>query len=183
MDCPEVCDALEAYIEADLPRPQRSAVRRHLAQCANCRRECEQATQVLASLRSLPAKQCSEGLIRDVLRRTRPQPERRRDLRAWVRPLMRPVWRPALVLAVAACLILVLRPLSPRAPQQQPSYSEAEIRQAQAEAKWALAYVHSVMIRTQSIVKEHVIQGRVVRPIRNSVDTAIERIAQTGGPS
>lgn len=183
MKCEQVQHRLEALIEGDLLKKEREAVTAHLQTCTDCRRQWEQVRVMQGALRSLPTQPCPAHIVQDVLEQTRRAPSGVRDPRSLLRPLLRPAWRVAIGLVLAVTVVLVLRPLFDRAPSDRTMYAEQEVRESLEEAKWALAYVHRVMVRTQVIVQDEVIPNRVVHPIRRSVDKAIEIIEEEGGRS
>ena len=183
MKCRQIQDRLEAFVENDLSEAERKAVEDHLRGCADCHKQWMQAKEVLEALQALPLKECPAHIVREVLKRTRTEPSVMGDLRSFLSPLFRPVWRPVVGLALIVALLLILLPLSNLRTPEPPIYSEQEIRKAQEEIRWTLAYLHRTMTRTQSIIREEVISDRVVRPIRDSMNTAIESIREGGGKS
>ena len=185
MECRHIQDRVEAFVVDDLPEAEKKAVEDHLRTCPDCHRRWVEATEILGALRSLPIKRCPPHLVRDVLKRTQPESSGMDDLRSILHRVLQPAWRPVVGLALTVALVLILRPLPGLRrdvqPPEPPIYAEQEIRKAQEEVKWALAYVHRVMARTQSIVQDEVIPDQVVQPIRDSVHTATESIKEGGG--
>ena len=183
MRCRQIQDRLDAFIENDLSGAERKAVEDHLQVCANCHKQWMQATAISETLQALPLKECPAHVVREVLKRTRTEQSFMDDLRSFLTPLFRPVWRPVVGLALTVALLLILFPFSDLRTPEPPICSEQEIRKAQEEIRWALAYVHRTMVRTQSIIRAEVIPDQVVRPIRDSMNTAIESIKEGGGKS
>lgn len=184
MPCHQVQDRLEAFIEGDLSLAKKKAVQNHLRACPDCHREWVEATELLKAIRSLSSQPCPPRVVRDVMERTSTHPLGISDLRFLLGRLLRPAWRPVLGLALAVALVLILRPLPAFRPDLGPPeptrYSEQDLRKAQGDAQWALAYVHRVMVHTQSIVQDEVIPHQVIHPLRHSVDTAVESIKERG---
>ena len=63
--------------------------------------------------------------------------------------------------------------------QQQESISQAEVEQALAEARWALAYISYVSKETGSSVRSEVLEAHVVRPFRHALDAALNEQSET----
>lgn len=99
---------LTAYLDRELPDLRARQLETHLSGCAGC-----QATVALlrgalaqvAVLAQAPAPEASPALRRAVLSRLDEPPSGWERLRAWVRPQL---WVPALGLAAAAALVVVL---------------------------------------------------------------------------
>jgi len=93
---------LSAYLDRELPPDEETAVRRHLDECARCREDLAQLTQVKAMLAGLPEHPLPEAFW----------PDLRRTLEREASPVARAArfWRirPALALAVAAVVVLLL---------------------------------------------------------------------------
>ena len=181
MECSDIQDRLEAFIEDDLPQAMKRAVEEHVSVCPQCRGQWMAAKEVRETLRTLPSQSCPAHVLDDVLQRTRPASWGVEDLRSILQRLLRPTWRPVAGLALMVALVLMLRPLADVRPPAPGIYTEQEILKAQEEAQWALAYVHRVMVRTQSMVQDDVIPRQVVHPIRNRVHTTLESIKEGGG--
>lgn len=60
--CNSALDALEPYLEGDLPPRQLRKLEGHLADCEDCRQELALARKVLEGLRSLPELPCPPGV-------------------------------------------------------------------------------------------------------------------------
>jgi predicted anti-sigma-YlaC factor YlaD len=82
--CARVRVLLEPYVDGDLAQTDPSlaaAVREHLAGCADCRRQHDQAISVPFRLRALTAPAPRASLVGDVMRAV--APSRRVERRAW----------------------------------------------------------------------------------------------------
>lgn len=82
--CARVRVLLESYVDGELARDDRqlaTALREHLAGCADCRRQHEQAISLPFRLKALAAPAPREQLTADVMRAVAPQREGYR--RAW----------------------------------------------------------------------------------------------------
>jgi predicted anti-sigma-YlaC factor YlaD len=82
--CARVRVLLEPYVDGDLAQDDpslASAVREHLAGCADCRRQHDQATSVPFRLRALTSPMPRTSLVQDVMRTV--APSRRVGQRAW----------------------------------------------------------------------------------------------------
>ena len=82
--CARVRVLLEPYVDGDLAQDDPSlaaAVREHLAGCADCRRQHDQATSVPFRLRALTSPAPRASLVQEVMRAV--APSRRVGRRAW----------------------------------------------------------------------------------------------------
>jgi predicted anti-sigma-YlaC factor YlaD len=82
--CARVRVLLEPYVDGDLAQRDPSlagAVREHLAGCADCRRQHDQATSLPFRLRALTSPAPRASLVGDVMRAV--APSRRVERRAW----------------------------------------------------------------------------------------------------
>ena len=84
LTCARVRVLLEPYVDGDLAQADRAlaaAVREHLAGCADCRRQHDQAVSVPFRLKALTSPRPPESLVADVLRAV--APTRKVNRSAW----------------------------------------------------------------------------------------------------
>jgi anti-sigma factor RsiW len=84
LTCSRVRVLLEAYVDGDLEQTDAgaaSAVRAHLTNCADCRRQHHQAVSLPFRLKALSSPVPAQSLVGDVMRSV--GPARRSDRRAW----------------------------------------------------------------------------------------------------
>lgn len=84
LTCARVRVLLEPYVDGDLAQDDpalATAVREHLATCADCRRQHDQATSVPFRLRALTSPKPPPSLVGDVMRAV--APSRQVQRRAW----------------------------------------------------------------------------------------------------
>jgi hypothetical protein len=108
-------DRLSAYLDGELPAPERVAVEEHLAACVDCERRLEQLAALDAAARALPVV-APAGYFEALPERVRARLQARRGGSAW----RLPVWSWA---AAAALLLVVVTPpllwRAARAPVRQ----------------------------------------------------------------
>ena len=98
-----VRDELGAYVEGDLPLPERSRVDEHLSQCASCREELHELRVTVALLRGMPDPEPPPYLATRVMARIEAGEGRREGLPRWLERLLRPPV--AVVVAAAAATV------------------------------------------------------------------------------
>lgn len=72
LTCARVRVLLESFVDGDLDADQAIAVRRHLAGCADCRRQHEQAISLPFRLKALTSPPPRETFVADVMRAVAP---------------------------------------------------------------------------------------------------------------
>lgn len=63
MNCEQIHDLLNEYVDGELAAADREAVERHLADCAGCREELRALRQTAEMVRSLPHVRAPEGMV------------------------------------------------------------------------------------------------------------------------
>ena len=165
LSCDEVLDLLEPYVDGDLPTAEAERLRVHLETCRSCSGELALTRRIQRELRSLPQLDCPPEILERVRRQggeVVPFRPRRTGL-------------PLRVAAAAAVLVLALGggALFVRSQQQPRQPSAAEIAQATAEARYALAYIGRVSRRTGLDLRDDVLARRLVRPAARSVSLSL----------
>lgn len=165
LPCDEALDLLEPYVDGDLPPETADQLRVHLETCRSCAAELALAERIRSELRALPQLDCPPEIL-----------ERVRNQGGEVVPFRRR-WAgvPLRVAAAAAVLALALGggALFVRFQQQPRQPSAAEIAQATAEARYALAYIGRVSRRTGLDLRDDVLSRRLVRPAARSVALSV----------
>jgi hypothetical protein len=167
--CQWVFQRLEAHLENDLAVAEAERMTTHLAGCPLCRAELVLAQRLGAELAALPALDCPDGLLEDVVAQARA--ERWRSWAERVGWFLRPAWQPALGLAAVLALFLALQP---PAPSVVSAPSAAEIARAERQARLALAYIGRISRRTGQTVRHQVIKERVIAPIERQARAAFD---------
>jgi anti-sigma factor (TIGR02949 family) len=160
LPCDEALDLLEPYVDGDLPPATADRLRVHLETCRSCAAELALAQRIQRELRALPQLDCPPEIL-----------ERVRNQGGEVVPFRpRRTGFPLRVAAAAAVLALALGGGALFIRSQQPRQpSAAEIAQATAEARYALAYISKVSRRTGLDLRDDVLSRRLVRPAARSL--------------
>jgi len=171
-DIPDAClnvgGRLEAYLDGELPPAEQAEVAAHLASCPECRADLAFAQRIADTLHSLPPERCPDRVIERVYERVAPPRSTFRD--RW----RVPTWRPVLVGSLAALLLAVTALIGQKQPAA-PGYADADIRAAEREARWALAYIGLLGERTGKTVKSSVIDKRIIIPVVRTLERSLDR--------
>jgi anti-sigma factor (TIGR02949 family) len=164
--CGEVTEILEAFLDGDLPAAEAGRVKGHLERCPSCAAELDLAAAIQRELRALPQLDCPP----EVLERVRRAGRATRATPADIVPLRRtPLWA-ALAAAVLALTVgggaLVVQRI-----QQQPS--PEEVARAEAEARFALAYVGQASRRAGLDLRDEVLRKRLIDPTSRTLAEAL----------
>ena len=163
---------LEAYLDGDLPAPERAVLERRLAADEALRAELRLARRVRDGLRTLPRPSCPPAVTQAVWEQTHrlAWQERRQRVGAWFSRWGRDVWRP--VLAMAVLLLLVLSAALVGRPTHTPP--PAEVEMALDEVKWTLGYLSKVGREAGVSVRNEVLEAHVVRPVQEALNTLLD---------
>lgn len=194
---------VEAYVDEVLPPKERAAFEERLRKTPRCQRAVRRARRLERELRALPQPDaCPPEVTQAVLDRTvRNQSPRRENANERSAPRRQPrrpdrhatprarrrapstggpaTWQPALALALllagAAAVALLGRPVEAPPQTRAASYSHAEVQRAEAQAEWALALVAQVTRETGETVREDVLAARLgtrlTVPVREAIAT------------
>lgn len=130
MNCSDIRDLFNEYVDEELSSQQRDLVDRHISECPSCRAELEAIVHTAELVRSLPREPVPDGLADAVQARVRLADQRKRRASAW-RWVSVGGW-----LAAAATLALVLRyGWFPPEPSRPPAETEIVITRAEPPEK------------------------------------------------
>jgi anti-sigma factor RsiW len=168
--CDTALDLLEPYVDGDLAAAEAARLRSHLESCPACAAELALTRRIQRELRSLPQLDCPPEIV-----------ERARRQGAEVVPFRLPLRRrrtglPLRTLRVAAAAALLALSLGGGAlfiRSQQQRQRAAEIAQATAQARYALALLGRVSRRTGLDVRDEVLARRVVLPAARSISQSL----------
>ena len=162
--CSWTQERIEAYIDGELTPVEQGRLEAHVATCAACPAELEDARQLVGALRALPRVTCPDAVsqaLQDRIHRTR-QDRWRTAAKRWYKPL-----------AAAAVLALIAGHLLFDPEPVSPAFSPKEIAQARRQVEWTLAYLGDLNSRMGAAVRDDVIQPRIVQPLRLNLDTIL----------
>lgn len=180
-------DRVEEYLDGLLEEDERAEFERHLASDETRMDDLLLARRIRDELRALPLPACPPAVTRAVLAEVRR--EARADALQRLRRLAPAVlydgaarWRPVLAMAALAVLVASAAVVG-RLPEPRPyptSATPAEVRQALAEAKWALGYVSELGRATARSVRHDVLETRVVAPMQQALGTIVDEPIKRG---
>lgn len=177
---------VEAFIDEDLPEDEQSLFQQRMHDNPYWTEQVRRAERIRDELQALPMFATPEHLTESVLNQTvrargNPSWVSRMEDRFghWVVVFWESFQNPVVDYAVGVALIAVaaffiVNPINPNGPAHQadligptpaPPYTAAEIQQAQAEAKWTIAYVAEVSERTENTIQEDVLKEHVAKPM------------------
>lgn len=161
LTCDEAQDALESFVDGDLPAAAAARLRRHLERCPSCAAELALAERIQRELRQLPQFDCPPEILERV----------RQAGGGEVVPFPRRSVLPLRLAAAAALVVLTLGGgfLFLRFQEQNRKPSAAEVARAEQEARFALAYLGKVSRQASLDLRDEVIERRLVRPATQSV--------------
>ena len=176
-------DRVDLYIDGDLAGEELERFEAHIDGCAACRGELELARQVVDGLRSLPGLACPDSVLDEAAGRIdvkQPAAGRNR-LREWLAGVRILTLRPALaamtlVVVVAAVYMVshegLMLPDDPDSTQQLTAVemTPQEVEAARQDVALAFAYVSKYSRKAGVIVKNDVIDERVVPTVRKAMD-------------
>ncbi|HSS49280.1 MAG TPA: zf-HC2 domain-containing protein [Thermoanaerobaculia bacterium] len=166
--CYDALDLVEPYVDGDLEPAEAERLRSHLESCLSCAAELALAQRIQRELRALPQLDCPP----EIVERVRREGAQVLPFRSPARP--RGTGLPFRLAAAAALLALALGggALFVRSQQQQRQRA-AEVAQATAEARYALALLGKVSRRAGLDVRDEVLARRVVLPAARSVSESL----------
>ncbi len=176
--CLWTLDRIDPYLDGDLDREEIAKVESHLADCQDCREELALARAVAQELRTLPALECPPRVVEQAAAAlgTDNRDSIVHRLLGWFGGRNVFVLRPAMavmVLVVAAVSVFVLSQHEQSPFSSGPEYTEQELELAKLDAMLAFAYLGKFSRRTGEIIKNDVINDRVIKPLGKTVSEPI----------
>jgi anti-sigma factor RsiW len=172
--CEQIRSRIDEYLDQELDGAEAARLELHAGLCPACAEELALARRVQQGLRSLPALACPEPVRAAVLDRARRETAQRRRAGTGILGLCRSaaaglrrraaLLRPAPALA-ALLLAALLGAWIAERPAPPEIYSAEQVARAEAEVRWALAYVAEVNRRTGEKLREEVFEKRVIEPV------------------
>lgn len=149
-------DVLIQYAFGELSWLQKIDVARHIKACSACRQIVEEYTLLHRSFKGAEAFSCPELAVESI----RPnQPSRRKAY----------YWRFAFAAVVIALFAIGISKIDRTSASAD--YSQADVRQAQNDARTALNVLSRVMGKTGREVGEDVLPQQVAEPLKKSIST------------
>lgn len=174
MDCPQILERLEAFVDDDLPAAEHALVSSHLDLCPDCSAEHRLALAVREELRSLPELDMPTRAVARVLAQTNKPSWLDRASEAIRATWLRPQWVGATAAAVLVAVVGVFLLNRPETTVVSPETDPA-VAQAALEARYALALIGSVNHRAGHQLRDEVLKKRVVDATRRGLGQSLER--------
>jgi anti-sigma factor RsiW len=182
VSCSWVQEAIDSYIDGDLPSDEEPLFERHVNGCGRCRHELAIAESVVGELRALPSLTCPDHVTDRVLEHTDASRAREQTRSPqggvagrWIRRLGAP--RPALA-GVMVILIVVASVLVGRFNKPGEQISPAQVEEAEAALRWTFAYVNEVSRLSGLAVRDEVFEAGVLQPVQRAVRSALDTEAR-----
>lgn len=173
-------DLLEAYLDGATTAEESRALEAFASADEEAGEELRFARMVQQRLQTMPTPVCPPDVTKAVLATARA--ESRQSFLARIRRAARSSWstvvRPSLVVG-AFIAVVVGGALVGRAPVPEHTFasgeaSPEEVEQALAEAKSAFALISDAGRRTATIIRDDVLDQRVVQPVNRALTTAFD---------
>jgi len=165
---------LDAHLDGDLAPERGVRVEAHLAECASCRHELEDARRLRDTLRSLP-QHTSTRATRQPVAVSQPAPPPTTPGRAVRRRAqVTSFWRPLAVAALLAGVVFgAVRVL--HRPVVESAVTAQDVARAELQVRWVMARLGEINRRTGARVREDVIEKGVVEPSARAVESALDQ--------
>jgi anti-sigma factor RsiW len=165
-ECTQARAAIHATLDADLvDAALRQRLDAHLEHCSECREHAREHRQIQQGLRSLPTLELPDEVLDRVWAETTQAP---------ARPAVRPRF---LGLAAAAVLVVALAGTWLLREPVQEGPTEAELRQAAAEARMVLQLTSKALRQTEKTAFQDVLTEEVSEALRRAPIAWPERSA------
>ncbi len=164
-------DRIEAYLDGDLKPGDADRFDEIALMDEDLARELNLARSISSSLSSIPDETCPVGVTRGVMAHVRRDVRRSFFNRLQATLNRQGVARLKPAIAMALLLIVVLSSVIVGRNSPVP---DAEVAQALADVKMALAYLSDAGRTTGAAVKQDIIGPLVVRPLSRSMNAIIE---------
>lgn len=182
--CLWTLDRIDPYLDGDLTSDESTAFERHVAECPECRDELSLARAVVRELRSLPELECPDRVVADARGRCdAAREDAASGVRTWIRRMadrfrsggafaLRPAMAVMIVVIVAVSVfVLTQHEQSPFniADSGDEQITPEDVEIAKLDAMLAFAYLGKYSRRTGEILKEDVINQRVIKPLGKTI--------------
>lgn len=178
-------ERVEAYVDGDLPADERERFEAMLEAHPEWEKQVQYARRIQTELHTLPHASCPPQVLDAVFERTRQRTNGASATESWWNWVWRELdiemhtgWKPALAFAMLLLVVVTSSLLTdlqnPAGLFDQPvtssqQYSAAEIRAAETQAKWAIAYIAKVSQETGSTVENKVLEDNLTAPVRRAL--------------
>lgn len=169
-------DRIDPYLDGELPADESALFERHVAGCPECGEELALARAVIRELRALPAVDCppqveiNAAAVFESPETGGDSGPKRQTVLDWFRGRGVSTLRPAMavmvvVIALASVFVLTQHEQSPFRDSGKEEITPEQVELARLDAMLAFAYLGKYSRRTGEILKEDVINQRVIRPL------------------
>lgn len=169
-------DRIEAYVDGELPPDERATFERVLDDHPHWTQQVRQAKRIRNELNAMPVPACPPQVTQTVLAHTRSAGSPLNWSTVWRQfwdrfdALTRLSWQPVAAMATLVLIVVASVWVSPAPTDLETTrYSAAEVERAEAQAKWALAYVAQVGTETQGTLQREVFQEQIADPTRRAL--------------
>ena len=170
MQCTEVNEQLEAYIDGDLNAGKCGAIEEHLAACSSCRRELKLAVQIAFRLRSLPLKECPPVVSDRVHAKLRHREGRWfPDPFVLIRRHPLPAWSLSITAVFLSCSAVFLHDAWQGPVAEKPAYTREDVERARRGITLAFGYVNHARNRTRAVLMEENVPGKILQPLKQTL--------------
>ena len=182
LSCRRASVLLDAYADGELSPRRRTQLESHLATCAMCCQELEQARRVRETLRALPEQSCSDRLLDQVAARVRRESQPAAvaggvallgRLRGWLAQRAVPVWQPAVAVLAVLVLVVGVGRLVFREPTEK-KITTADVERAELQVRWVMAHLGDIGRRTGQSVQKDVLTDGVAAPTAHAVEEVLQ---------
>lgn len=167
---------VEAYVDGELPPNEYAVFERILDEHPRWQRQVQQAKRIQRELHDLPPLTCPPQVTQTVLEHARLNGHPAGWKTGWRRfldqldELTRLSWEPVAAMATLVLIVVASVMFSPTPTQPESSrYTASEVERAEAQAKWALAYIAHVSDETQGTLRREVFQEQIAAPTRRAL--------------
>jgi anti-sigma factor RsiW len=177
--CLWTLDRIDPYLDGDLAGEEAAIFDRHVADCAECREELAFARAVVRELRILPEVECPSHVERNAVAEYETAAggdggSILQSLLDWLRGRGVFTLRPAmavmvLVIAAVSVFVLTQHRQSPLNGNGGEELTAEQVEQAKLDTMLAFAYLGKYSRRTGEILKEDVINQRVIKPLGKTI--------------
>lgn len=176
--CKKIHFLFENYLNSTLSVKEMKTVKDHLKSCSDCRRELIRESKIIKSIKEMPLIECPENIIQQI------EAETFRKKRTLLFPGQIFSWSGSgslknLSLGFAAAIVLVLvifKPFNIIKKQPLPEnsmFTENEIKEAKNKAKISLAYIGSILNKSEKMIIDDVLLDNFPKIIKNNIKKSI----------